>query len=420
MRTLRRSHPFWSAVVAAAALAVVLSGQGEASQQPSPADSTAIRIASTPSDSRDHQLDVIARKVGIPASVLLAAGLSWLIFSQGKQIQENKDAWGKLLQGMKKASHTVPIPEAADPGSGDAAAAPPLPLLQPPTNEPWWPPSRRTAAALLAGTVVALPLLWILGRPQLARWQLQRGDEAFLAFAKVPDDEARLDQAGAAWQRAKLLDPRLAAAHARLGFLADFLDDPVTAEAAWKRARDLERPGTAAARAYRNGLANVLAQQPARRQEALKIYDGDNDDPRSAVEAAMQRWPRPAELPFALDAASKDDLAASLAGKASGGEPPWGFKMPDGELLLFETRSERRCLLAGVRAATAHLAGETAPAPPLAAADCQGIQSSVKDLLCGRLEEARSGNPRAAATALWLGCTPPATGTPATDVGTAS
>jgi tetratricopeptide (TPR) repeat protein len=318
------------------------------------------------------------------------------------------------------AQQGIPLPEVADPGQNSGAAIRPLPLLQPLPPRPWWPPPRRTAAVLLAGAALALPMAWFLGRPQLARWQLQRGDEAFLAFAKVPDDEAWLQQAGAAWQRARLLDPRLAAAYARLAFLADFLDDPVTAEAAWKRAIDLERASSPQAKAYRNGLANVLAQQPARRQEALAIYDGDNDDPRSAIEAAMRRWPRPAELPRGLDAVSRPDLAASLAGKASGVEPPWGFKMPDGELLLFETRAERRCLLDGVRGATAHLAGEAAPAPPLAATDCQGIRSSVKDLLCNRLKEASRGNPRAAGTARWLGCPPPATGTPATDGGKAS
>lgn len=411
LRTRLQRKSLWNTAIAGAALAVVLSGHGEASQQASSAENTAIGIASTPSNGRAHQLDVIARQVGIPASVLLAAGLSWLIFSQGKQIQENKDAWSKLLQGIKKTGNTVPIPEAADSGSGAAAGSASLP---PPPHGPWWPPSRYTTAVLLAGATLTIPAGWFLGRPQLARWQLQLGDEAFLAFAKVPDDEAKLQQAGAAWQRAKQLDPRLAAAHARLGFLADFLDDPVTAEAAWVRAKDLERPGTAAARAYRNGLANVLAQQPARHQEALKIYDGDNDDPRSAIEAAMQRWPQPAELPRALDAASGQDLAESLAGKANGGEPPWGFKMPDGELLLFETRAEQRCLLAGVRAATAHLAGETAPVPPLAAADCQGIQSTVKHLLCDRLNEARSGNPRTTLTAIWLGCPPLSTGTSTT------
>lgn len=42
----------------------------------------------------------------------------------------------------------------------------------------------------------------------------------------------------------------------------------------------------------------------------------------------------------------------------------------------------------------------------LAGADCQGARSSVQDLLCGRLEQARSGTPRAVVTARWLGCPP--------------
>ena len=399
-------------------------------------------IASNPSDGRVDQLDALARQIGIPASLLGATGLAWLLFSRGKQIQENMEAWGKLLSGSKRSTSSndlppsstaakagggrrfavgfsyagedrqsvavlaeqlaqrlgrervlfdrfheaelaridldvylprlyrdkvdlivvvlssnyaqkrwcglewrwirqliltsaqerimllqlrdpgdlselgivsgdgfldaagrpaqetsdrilermaqegIPIQGATDPGadSGGVAQPPPLP------PRPWWAPSRRAGVALLAGAVVALPLVWILGRPQLARWQLQRGDQAFLAYAKVLD-EARLKEAGAAWQQAKRLNPGLAAAHARIGFLNDYIGQPERAEAAWKQAIGLERPGTPQAKAYRNGLANVLAQEPARRKEALEIYDSDNNYPRSAIEAAMQRWP---------------------------------------------------------------------------------------------------------------------------------
>ena len=512
-------------------------------------------IASNPSDGRVDQLDALARRIGIPASLLGATGLAWLLFSRGKQIQENMEAWGKLLSGSKRSTSSndlppsstaakagggrrfavgfsyagedrqtvavlaeqlaqrlgrervlfdrfheaelaridldvylprlyrdevdlivvvlssnyaqkrwcglewrwirqliltsaqerimllqlrdpgdlselgivsgdgfldaagrpaqetsdrilermaqegIPIQGATDPGadSGGVAQPPPLP------PRPWWAPSRRAGVALLAGAVVALPLVWILGRPQLARWQLQRGDQAFLAYTKVLD-EARLKEAGAAWQQAKRLNPGLAAAHARIGFLNDYIGQPERAEAAWKQAIGLERPGTPQAKAYRNGLANVLAQEPARRKEALEIYDSDNNYPRSAIEAAMQRWPLPAELPRALDATSRPELAESLAGKGSEAEPPWGFKEPGGELILFETSAERRCLLASVRATTAHLAGEQPPPSPLNGADCQGSRSSAKELLCSRLEQARSRNPKAAATARWLGC----------------
>jgi hypothetical protein len=469
---------------------VAFSCRGEASQPPSPADGPAIVIASNPSDGRVDHLDALARQIGIPASLLGATGLAWLLFSRGKQIQENMEAWGKLLQGRgrptspvrlppattaatagggrrfavgfsyagedrqtvaelaeqlaqrlgrervlfdrfheaelaridldvylprlyrddvdlivvvlsadyphkrwcglewrwirqliltssqerimllrlgdpgdlselgivsgdgfldaagrsaeeisvriveRMAQEGIPIPGVADPGSDSAGAAQSLPLPPPLPPRRWAPPSNRTLAALLAGTAVALPLAWFLGWPQLARWQLRRGDEAFLAYTKILD-AARLDHAWAAWQQAKLLNPGLAAAHARLGFLADYLGEPETAEAAWERAIDLERAGTPQAKAYRNGLANVLVQQPARREEALAIYDADNDFPRSALEAAMQRWPQPAELPRALDAASRPDLAASLAGQTSGAEPAWGFKMPEGDLILF-------------------------------------------------------------------------------------
>jgi hypothetical protein len=76
--------------------------------------------------------------------------------------------------------------------------------------------------ALLAGGV------W-MGGPLLARWHLDQGDQAFLAFAKL-GDEGQIQRAGQAWQRAKDLDPQQPEAHARLGFLADILDNrPATA-----------------------------------------------------------------------------------------------------------------------------------------------------------------------------------------------
>jgi hypothetical protein len=126
-----------------------------------------------------------------------------------------------------------------------------------------------------------LPLAWVLGRTPLARWQLHQGDEAFRAFAQVSSEE-RLQRAGAAWQRARQFDPGLAAAHARLGFLTDFLNEPEAAEEHWRQAVNREPAGTSAARAYRTGLAHSLARQPARQQEALEMYQADVLHPRSA------------------------------------------------------------------------------------------------------------------------------------------
>jgi hypothetical protein len=243
---------------------------------------------------------------------------------------------------------------------------------------------------------------------------MRQGDEAFRAFAQVPNEE-RLERAGAAWRRARQLDPGLAAAHARLGFLADFLNNPAAAEVHWTRAIDHEPAATAAARAYRTGLAHGLARQPARRAEAVAMDEADVLHPRSAIELAMLRWDQPATLSRSADALTHPELTATLAGRGSGPEPPWGFTMPNGEVLLFLNRGEQRCLLGAVRATTSQLQGAQpgstgadlpAASQPLASADCQGVRDVTRELLCDRLQRA-AANPRASTARAWLQCPAP-------------
>jgi len=266
---------------------------------------------------------------------------------------------------------------------------------------PWFLRGRRLAA-LLGGAGAFVAGGWLLGRPLLASWQLRQGDQAFLGYAKLAD-ASQLQRATQAWQRASSLNPSEPEAHARLGFLADFLEKPTAATSHWQKAATLAPRDTPQARAIRNGLANVLAQQPDKRQEALRLYEADRFYPRSAMEAAMLRWGEPKVMPQALDAINESALGSTLTGDGPPAEP-WGFKS-NGELLLFESRAQQRCLLANVRAVTAHLAGTatTAASPPLANPDCQGVESSARDLLCDRLNAA-AANPRAATTAGWLGC----------------
>jgi tetratricopeptide (TPR) repeat protein len=235
---------------------------------------------------------------------------------------------------------------------------------------------------------------------------VRQGDQAFIAFAQTQNPE-RLNQAGAAWKRAQQLDPGLALAHARLGYYANFLGETEAAEAHWQQAIDREPPKTSAARSYRVGLANVLARQPARRKEAIAMFEAEVRQPRSAIELAMLRWPDPGELPQALDAVSHPDVAAALEGAGAESDVPWGFTMPQGEVLHFLSRGEQRCLLRNVKAATAHLIGTKASPPPLTSVECQGIRESVKELLCIRLRQASASNPRADATGRWLTCPTP-------------
>jgi tetratricopeptide (TPR) repeat protein len=338
-----------------------------------------------------------------------------------ERIQERLSLQGVAIAGA--ANGTV----VGAPG----ASASPLPLLGsggpdgPASSR--WPGSGRLRGLLgrvgggrgLTALALMVPLVWFLGRPQVARWQVRQGDQAFIAFAQTQNPE-RLNQAGAAWKRAQQLDPGLAEAHARLGYYANFLGETEAAEAHWQQAIDREPPKTSAARSYRVGLANVLARQPARRKEAIAMFEAEVRQPRSAIELAMLRWPDPGELPQALDAVSHPDVAAALEGAGAESDVPWGFTMPQGEVLHFLSRGEQRCLLRNVKAATAHLIGTKASPPPLTSVECQGIRESVKELLCLRLRQASASNPRADATGRWLTCPTPAREAPGLGASTTS
>jgi tetratricopeptide (TPR) repeat protein len=312
--------------------------------------------------------------------------------------------------------------------AGPGASESPLPLLGnggPASSR--WPSSGRLRGLLgrvgggrvLTALALMVPLAWFLGRPQLARWQVRQGDQALIAFAQTQNPET-LNQAGAAWKRAQQLDPGLASAHARLGYYANFLGETEAAEAHWQQAIKREPAQTSAKRSYLLGLANVLARQPAKREEAIAIFEADVRQPRSAIELAMLRWPNPSELPQALDAVSHPEVAAVLDGAGAESDVPWGFTMPQGDVLLFLSRGEQRCLLRNVKASTAHLIGTESSPPPLTSVECQGIRESVKELLCLRLRQARATNPRADATGRWLTCPTPAREAPGLDASTTS
>ena len=302
------------------------------------------------------------------------------------RILERLALQGEALQG-------VAVPGSA-PGAGGLPRVPPkgMALL---------------AAGLLAAGALAVPLAWRLAQQQGARAALAAGDQAFSRFDKAyapGEQDLQLRRAETAWRQASRLAPALAEPLSRLAFLHDLRGELPEAEAAWRQALDLEPTHTSAARAYRIGRAGVLAQLPGRAPEALALYEADPDHPRAAVELAMLRWGEPAALPRALDAVSRPELATLLSG-GSGPSPGWSFPLPGGnDLLVFNRRNQQRCVLQAVRATTAQLLGAMSlPSSPLAAADCQGRQVDVRDLLCLRLP-LPAANPRAALTARWLGC----------------
>lgn len=266
-------------------------------------------------------------------------------------------------------------------------------------------PLRSGRWLLLASGLLLLPLAWHTGRERLAGQELEVGDRAFSAYDKAltaSEQRRHLEQAEAAWRRAAQLAPSQSAPQARLGFVYDLRGELPEARAAYERARDREPPDSSAARSYRIGLASVLAQQPGGQRQALEAYKADPDHPRAAVELAMLRWSDPTALPEALDAVSSPELVSALADRSSP-NPGWSFPLDGGRALLVLHRPrQQRCLLTAVRASTRHLLGQQSP-PPLAAADCQGLQVNLQNLLCSRLQAA-AANPRSTATARWLGC----------------
>ena len=270
-----------------------------------------------------------------------------------------------------------------------------------------WRGAGLVAAGGLTVGALALPPAWRRASERQAHAQLAAGDQAFGAFDKAyePSEQDRhLRRAEAAWREAARLAPALAEPRARLAFLHDLRGELPEAEAAWRQALALEPTHTEVARTYRIGRAGVLAQLPGREREALALYEADPDHPRAAVELAMLRWGEPAALPQALDAVSRPELVEFLSGGSSL-TSGWSFPLPGrDELVVFNRRNQQRCVLQAVRSTTVHLLGAPPlPSSPLAAPDCQGRQVHVRDLLCLRLPRP-AANPRAAATARWLGC----------------
>ncbi|MFM7642324.1 MAG: TIR domain-containing protein [Cyanobium sp.] len=296
----------------------------------------------------------------------------------------------RIEQRMRLEGIPLP-PEGEAPGPPDSWAA---------AGRRWlsrrWP----LLASLSGGGALLTALL--LAPAWLARWQVDQGDRAFAQYAK--GDGSQWERAAEAWQKAAQLDRRSAAAQARLGFLADLRGELAPAESAWRRALELQPDPNPEARRHRIGLANVVMQQPGRRAEALRLFDGNNDYPRAAVEAAMLRWQDPGQLPQALDAVNSPALATALAGPAGTQREAWSFRQGD-QLLVFENLGHQRCLLQNVRATTAHQLGRGPTSPPLTMIDCQGIENQVRELLCTRLQLATfSSNLRAPLAARWLSC----------------
>ncbi|MFM9103956.1 MAG: hypothetical protein ACKOPS_22605, partial [Cyanobium sp.] len=286
----------WGKSLAAAALAVALSGAAQA-KAPAPAGEASSAPAANP-------VLNAASAIGLPTGVLVAGGVLWLLFNQGKAFQENVEAWGKVARRLRgqaaqagagrrfavgfcfaQADRALVAPiaellaqrltvkrvlfepfleaELARPereeilrglyrdqsellvvvlgtdaasmgwlleearervlllriGSPDLTA---LPLMGDGGPDISQRPPRATAdlilerlvqlgvvtrprgqgpvraVALAAGAAAVLAGGWWLGRPQLARWQLQRGDDAWLAYAKQLD-QRQLQKAAEAW-----------------------------------------------------------------------------------------------------------------------------------------------------------------------------------------------------------------------------
>lgn len=242
--------------------------------------------------------------------------------------------------------------------------------------------------------------------PQEPMVKLFAGDQAFQQWLLSGfTNEALLEKAEADYRAASPPNKSMAEAHARLGFLFDVRGDLDQAEKEWSEALKLAGNDLALASWYRNGLANVLEQQPGGRQKALASYVADSASfPLSALEAAMLLWQGPA---------SSDDLGLAQQhlskGKPAGEGPAmaWGFKA-DGMIVAFGRKEAHRCLHGLALAATQHLRGRDGEALATRSGvkdDCAPVEADARLVVCDRLLRAsQAGNPRAAATRSWMAC----------------
>jgi tetratricopeptide (TPR) repeat protein len=254
----------------------------------------------------------------------------------------------------------------------------------------------------LAKDVAALPQSGPCG----AQRELFQGDLALESYLlnRNPNDWVR---AASAFERALVMDPKLAEAEQRLGTLADLQDDLPAAQRRYESAQRLAAGQPLLARRYRNGLAKVLLQGSAAEwKQALLLFDGDRGNPASDVEAAMQRWRQGGGAPLgqALERLPREP-PPSLQGE--GGGEPWGFKLRDGQAVAMGLLRDQRCLLAQARAATLHLDGQLAEANNERArsrATCSGSASTINLVVCDRLSQAASSGAPTTATRAWLRC----------------
>jgi len=254
----------------------------------------------------------------------------------------------------------------------------------------------------LAKDVAALPQSGPCG----AQRELFQGDLALESYLlnRNPNDWVR---AASAFERALVMDPKLAEAEQRLGTLADLQDDLPAAQRRFESAQRLAAGQPLLANRYRNGLAKVLLQGSAAEwKQALLLFDGDRGNPASDVEAAMQRWRQGGGAPLgqALERLPREP-PPSLQGE--GGGEPWGFKLRDGQVVAVGLLRDQRCLLAQARAATLHLDGQLAEANNERArsrATCSGSASTINLVVCDRLSQAASSGAPTTATRAWLRC----------------
>lgn len=254
----------------------------------------------------------------------------------------------------------------------------------------------------LAKDVAALPQSGPCG----AQRELFQGDLALESYLlnRNPNDWVR---AASAFERALVMDPKLAEAEQRLGTLADLQDDLPAAQRRFESAQRLAAGQPLLARRYRNGLAKVLLQGSAAEwKQALLLFDGDRGNPASDVEAAMQRWRQGGGAPLgqALERLPREP-PPSLQGE--GGGEPWGFKLRDGQAVAMGLLRDQRCLLAQARAATLHLDGQLAEANNERArsrATCSGSASTINLVVCDRLSQAASSGAPTTTTRAWLRC----------------
>ncbi|MCW5634459.1 MAG: toll/interleukin-1 receptor domain-containing protein [Rubrivivax sp.] len=214
---------------------------------------------------------------------------------------------------------------------------------------------------------------YLQGVARFDDWRLAGDAQAGVLFAQMQ----------ALYREAALADPALAEAHAGLALAASVecrLDDALAAIEEAERAAGSPPPAR-----YAVQRAEVLGRfdDPAKRAEAMQVFETRGHDPRARLLQAMLAWQ---SGQWAL---GRDKVADALAGIDRSAEAgAWLLHAPGGPWLVGDADA-KRCLLRYAGAVAGRVGDAAAETHTWAAVarDCPRITEDAREYLCAHLPE---------------------------------